>query len=184
MKRWTAHALFGAVALCVTGMAAREAFELQRAHAINQAVAQATASPAGVPHKDANNDKLPEVRFARARVLSMAGQHDAVVKQYSGLIQDGSPVGLRQAALYNLANLYLRQAMASAPGDALATMELAKQRYRDLLRVDPQDWDARYNLERALWMAPENEASFAAEPQQPAEQRRVRMRGMEAGDLP
>jgi hypothetical protein len=29
-------------------------------------------------------------------------------------------------------------------------VELAKQRYRDLLRAEPQDWDARYNLERAL----------------------------------
>jgi len=27
--------------------------------------------------------------------------------------------------------------------------------YRDVLREDPQDWDARYNLERALWLSPE-----------------------------
>ena len=184
MKRWTVHALFGAVALGVTGMAAREAFELRHAHALNQAVAQAASGPARVENKDASDDRLPEVRFTRARVLSMAGQHDAAVKQYNGLIQEGPLTALRRAALYNLANLYLRQGMASASGDALAAMELAKQRYRDLLRADPLDWDARYNLERALRMAPENDAAFAAEPQLPAEQRRVRMRGMEAGDLP
>ena len=49
---------------------------------------------------------------------------------------------------------------ALAAGDRSDTrplVELAKQRYRDLLRAEPQEWDARYNLERALWLAPELE---------------------------
>ena len=49
---------------------------------------------------------------------------------------------------------------------SLPLIELAKQSYRDLLREDPNDWDARYNLERALWLAPEVEQVIAddAEP--------------------
>ena len=47
--------------------------------------------------------------------------------------------------------------------DALPLIELAKQRYRDALRDRPDDWDARYNLERALWLAPEIETAQAAE---------------------
>jgi mxaK protein len=72
--------------------------------------------------------------------------------------------------------------MAKAASDSLATLELAKQRYRDLLRVNPLDWDARYNLERALRLAPE-EAAFA-EDAVPAEQRQVMLPGMVQRDLP
>jgi mxaK protein len=44
-------------------------------------------------------------------------------------------------------------------------VELAKRNYRILLREAPGDWDARYNLERALWLAPESEQEFVdAEP--------------------
>ena len=34
-------------------------------------------------------------------------------------------------------------------------MELAKQRYRDVLLINPQNWNARHNLELALRVAPE-----------------------------
>jgi hypothetical protein len=65
-----------------------------------------------------------------------------------------------------------------------AAVELAKQRYRDLLRAEPQDWDARYNLERALRSAPEEQEASAEETNQPVERRNVSLRGMKAGDLP
>ena len=60
---------------------------------------------------------------------------------------------LAQAASYNSANLLMRQAVVvragTQPGNAVALIELAKEMYRDVLRADPQHWDARYNLERA-----------------------------------
>jgi mxaK protein len=40
-------------------------------------------------------------------------------------------------------------------------VELAKRNYRLLLRETPADWDARYNLERALWLAPESAQEIA-----------------------
>lgn len=199
MKRRTAHALFGVVALVFTGMLSHETLELQHANAVNQAVALArtqdlrspmpskgalAASPAANGFGDSSDRyALPEARLTRAHVLSLSGRHDAAIKLYSQLLHDDSPSGLRQEVLYNLANVYLRQGMAGAAGDSIAALELAKQRYRELLRTAPQEWDARYNLERALRLAPESEAAFA-EQNIPVEQRRVRMRGMAAGDLP
>jgi mxaK protein len=199
VKRRTAHALFGVVAFAFAGLLSHETFELQHAKAVNQATALASTqglpsakSPNGLQAADqaasgssASSDQydLPEARLTRAHVLSLSGQHDAAIKLYSRLLQDDSPSGLRQEALYDLANAYLRQGMAGTAGDSIAALELAKQRYRELLRTAPQEWDARYNLERALRLAPENEAVFADE-DVPVEQRRVRMRGMAAGDLP
>jgi len=79
----------------------------------------------------------------------------------------------------------LRQALAGGTrADAGPLVELAKQRYRDLLRAEPQDWDARYNLERALRVAPEEQESAAEENNQPVERRSVSLRGMTPGDLP
>ena len=67
---------------------------------------------------------------------------------------------LHLIAFYDLGNLHLRQAIQAGLADeaqSLPLTELAKQGYRDLLRRDPTDWDARYNLERALRLAPEDD---------------------------
>jgi mxaK protein len=45
----------------------------------------------------------------------------------------------------------------------LPLVELAKQNYRDLLRDDPNQWDARYNLESALRLAPDTDTSDEAD---------------------
>lgn len=62
-------------------------------------------------------------------------------------------------ALYNLGNTYLEQAlsvdMETDADIALPLIELAKVSYRDALRLDPNHWDARYNLERALTLTPD-----------------------------
>jgi mxaK protein len=68
------------------------------------------------------------------------------------------PQEVRLAALYNLGNLNMREALKQGQGEAqrfIPLIELAKQSYRDDLRGNPGDWDARYNLERALWLSPE-----------------------------
>ncbi|MBU0601077.1 MAG: MxaK protein [Gammaproteobacteria bacterium] len=154
MKRLTLHIAFGATALATGLLAGWHALQLQRATEVNAAIASADA---GSLEAD-----LPEARFARAKRLAEGGDAEAAAKAWKALI-DGKRADLRQGAQYNLGNLHMRGALASGEGginDALPLIELAKQRYRDALRTRPDDWNARYNLERALWLAPEIEPSI------------------------
>ena len=81
----------------------------------------------------------------------------------------------------------MRQAMAVQnspnPGQAVTLIELAKQGYRELLRNDPEHWDARYNLERAQRLLPEPEEidPAIAEPRNDAERAATTMRGVAPG---
>ena len=104
----------------------------------------------------------PEVIFAQAYALGMSGQQQRALTLYRELTADTRNAdAVRAAALYNIGNLHLRQALAAradgAEGQAMALFELAKQSYRDTLSIHPEDWDAKYNLERVLRLAPEAE---------------------------
>jgi mxaK protein len=111
------------------------------------------------PAPDAPGDPS-ELRFAHAYAQAQAqaasGARDAALNRYRSLQSDPR---LGAAARFNSANLLVRQAIevrASAqPGQAIALLELAKEYYRDVLRDDPSQWDARYNLERAQRLLPD-----------------------------
>jgi len=126
----------------------------------------------------------PQVRFAVAAAQAASDAQDAALRQY-GALQDDPAVG--QAARYNGANLLMRQAIAlrerSQPGQALALVELAKEHYREVLRRDPDHWDARYNLERAQRLVPDPEElePDPAGPQRAAERAATTMRGYSPG---
>jgi mxaK protein len=104
-------------------------------------------------------DRLPpEARLARAVSLARV-DYDAALAAYKAMIQSDRG-DLRLIALYDLGNLHLHHAIQAGLGEeaqSLPLTELAKRSYRDLLRRDPTDWDARYNLERALRLAPEED---------------------------
>ncbi len=109
----------------------------------------------------------PELRFAQAHALAQApaasGAREAALNQYRAL--QGDP-RLGAAARFNSANLLVRQAIevraTSQPGQAIALLELAKEYYRDVLREDPAQWDARYNLGRAQRLLPDPDEAEAA----------------------
>ncbi|CAN5126664.1 hypothetical protein BH11PSE9_BH11PSE9_25140 [soil metagenome] len=109
---------------------------------------------------------------------------EAALHGYRSL-QDDSPLG--QAARYNSANLLMRQAVivraSTQPGQAITLVELAKEMYRDVLRVDPQHWAARYNLERAQRLVAEPEEAEAGPvgPERNAERAATTMRGYSPG---
>ncbi len=141
--------LFGLTALGFGLLGAYYAVELRRAQQINSAIVNAAAGSL--------SGGVPEAVLARAQTLYRNGEYDAAIKTYKSLIQGGR-ADLRRTALYDLGNLYMQQALKGGTQSALESLpliELAKQSYRDLLREDANDWDARYNLERALWLAPE-----------------------------
>lgn len=97
-------------------------------------------------------------RFARAYVLEREGRLQEAQNLYHRLAESGPPT-LAGAARYNLANSYLRQALTLDAADSrdlmLPLAELAKTTYREQLRATPDDWVAKYNLERALQLLPD-----------------------------
>jgi mxaK protein len=100
-----------------------------------------------------------EARFAVAWAAGQRGEVTRAVALYRDVAQ--ARPGLAGAALYDAANALLREAdRVAADGDwvgARPLFELAKETYREALRLEPGRWDARYNLERALRMAPEDD---------------------------
>ncbi len=99
----------------------------------------------------------PEVAFAQGYALAVRGDTLRALTRYREAAQAGGPLAV--AALYNIGNLHLRQGLAAQDAaqkaQALALFELAKQSYRDALALDPGDWNAKYNLERTLRLAPD-----------------------------
>jgi mxaK protein len=125
-----------------------------------------------------------ELRFAQAHALAASGATEAALIRYAGL-HDDRRVG--SAARYNSANLLLRQAIVirsgDQPGQALALIELAKENYREILRHQALDWDARYNLERAQRLVADPEDGDDAPPavRRDAERAATTMRGFSPG---
>lgn len=151
MRRRVVHCAFGAVAFVCAAFAIGHTVRLVRSAGINSAIASAQAT--GL---DSN---VPEAQFARALALAQAGKSDPALKIYKSLGR-GTRADIRRNALYNTGNVYMRDAARrnSDEGfESLPLVELAKQAYREVLRESPDNWDARYNLERALRLAPETE---------------------------
>lgn len=146
--------LVAAGALLVDGAALWRA---QRLNASLAAPGEAASAPAA--------EAPPELRFAQAHELARSGALDAALNRYRAL---QSAPRLGAAARFNSANLLVRQGMAlragTQPGQAIAPLELAKEYYRDVLRDDPGQWDARYNLERTQRLLPDAEDADTVSP--------------------
>jgi mxaK protein len=135
-------------------------------------------------------NSAPALLFAQAHALAAADQVEPALVRYRALY--GHP-SLGGAARYNSANLLLRQALAlrndtanpDAAGQALPLIELAKQGYREVLRANPGQWDARYNFERAQRAQPDPDEIDApiGEPRAQAERSPTTTRGV-GGGLP
>ncbi|MEE9320037.1 MAG: hypothetical protein V3U76_06285 [Granulosicoccus sp.] len=181
MKRQSVHAGFAALAACGAVFLTTQVHELRRANRVNEAVAQVSTAQTEMPQVE-----HPQVRLAEANMLSSSGKFSEAEKRYSQLIREHRTDATGQAAQYNLANGYLRTSLQSDvdKGSVLPLVELAKQRYRDLLQLTPTDWDARYNLERALRLAPEFTDGSEGNGADPIKRVRVIVPDFETRDLP
>lgn len=188
MKRRTVHLMFGTLAIVCGVMATVQFVQLRQIRAINDKTAQINTLPLSEP-VSTEKSAAPKVRLAQAWASSQRQKYDAAATLYNRLIRQQSSGPVKHAAMLNLGNLYMKQGLAAqsegaGAGTYLPMFELAKQRYRDLLKAEPNDWDARYNLERALRLAPEDKQAFADPEYEIVERRRVKLRGMSNVELP
>lgn len=134
---------------------------LRRDRAFNESIQAQRWEPA-TQHPGAHG------HLASAYLLHRSGDITDAIGAY-GQVFERDGVALWLTARYDLATLYLEQAQGVAVGDSMRVplIELAKQLYRELLRVEPYHWDARYNLSRALELLPDVGASDLAAEENP-----------------
>ena len=139
--------------LTLSGFAAYEGLEWSRFEQGNRALTDAA-------HITVSDDTAAALVFAAARSEAERGHTQEALRLYTTLVRVGS-AEFRAGVHHNIGNLYLREA---APlWNAVGVLEyarvdtlvaLAKESYRSALRLDPDDWDARYNLEYAHRITP------------------------------
>jgi len=102
----------------------------------------------------------PVLVFAKALRLERSGEPQEALRLYTGIL-DRSDERLREQVHYNLGTLYLRE--AAALWNAKGVLEyvrvntlvaLAKEQLQKALRLNPDNWDARFNLEYAHRITP------------------------------
>jgi mxaK protein len=180
--RRTRGAWWGLVGVGLVAAAAGASWALKARDNAVIAGAQALARAGDAPIETLT----PALLFAQAHELAGADQLEPALVRYRALY--GHPA-LGGAARYNSANLLLRQALVlrdgSDAGQALPLIELAKQGYREVLRANPGQWDARYNFERAQRAQPDPDEIDApiGEPRAQAERSPTTTRGV-GGGLP
>ena len=145
----------GLALLCLMG-ASQQFWQWRETYRISSAIAELAAGrDIGAERRFAS--PLP-VRLAYAVFLARREQYAEAQEILADLGERGDP-GFRARALYDLGNLYLRQALMetgrSAAGRAAPLAELAKEAYRRALRADPGFGDAKYNLEVATRLMPD-----------------------------
>lgn len=191
MKRRYMQTGFTVVAIALAAYAVSQWLQLHRMQAINQAVREVPASlsadafDSSVASGSADTQPV-EVRFARASALLREGNLELAEKYLGEMASDQDNSVLAEAAQFNLANGYLREALRSdtASGRFRSLVELAKQRYRDLLTENPGHWDSRFNLELALRLVPEKESYDVDERGKPIKSVSVVFPGFEDRELP
>lgn len=125
-------------------------YSLYAAHVYNSKLASQSV------HKSTDEDAI----FANAMYWDKHNNPEKALKLYA-LVQSSHDSDLSKAAHYNIANIYLRQAYDILNNAGLSSwdkvsplLSIAKESYREALRVDPGFMDAKYNYELALRLIP------------------------------
>jgi len=128
----------------------------------------------------------PYGEFAFAYGLQQEGKFAEALRSYS---EAGTrEPGLARGVMFNTGNLYLRRGVTLLEEDtrdlAIPLIELAKENYRQLLRINSDDWHAKYNLEHALHLLPETAEQEIDEDIMPERSPRALTAAPSRGELP
>ncbi len=107
------------------------------------------------------NSEFIEERFALAELHLQRNQKNMALRVLNDISQEKISDEFKAIALFNSANIYFRAAVDAKENFktelVIPNLELAKLTYRKALELFPDHLGARYNLERALQMAPERD---------------------------
>ena len=141
------------LAILALGGAAYQGYLLYRLEALNHAI----ANPDLV---EVDENTLDALIFAKAMHLDHTGNSIEASRLYARL-RNSQDLDLRTRAFHNLGTIYLRDAAKRWNERGVldyayvsSQVELAKENYREALRLNPGDWDARFNLEYAWRITP------------------------------
>ena len=132
---------------------------------------------------DAAAQTLPDAAVAHfnlGNALFKQQRFDTAVEHYARALTTAAPgpAGLEGRLKYNLGNVAYQRALQALPDaqQALPHLQSAVTYYRDSLEVDPQQRDARYNLELAHTLLrqlqqqqPQSAEASRSEPSQPSD---------------
>ena len=164
-------ALLAASSAALCALAA-ESWQLARSDQINQQLAARLADQLTDKRNAAPMVDDPRVWIAASRQPARQGRiaEAAALLRRAADASAGPKRGeLRSTAWYDLGNLYLREglrlAQSGADASALPLLELSKESYRNALLDRPDLWDAKFNLELALRLAPDPDPDDTGAPQ-------------------
>jgi mxaK protein len=146
-----------------------ELWQADRVARINDRITNAWRLAADPQPQDA-----PEWQIAHALGLQEAGRVEDALKMYhTVVVRTDVPRELAALAWYNAGNLHLRQVMqeldAGRHETAFARADRAKQAFRRALRLEPDHWDAKYNLEVVMTLRPDLPPAFDGQEEEPGE---------------
>jgi len=143
------HWLLVIVVIASVLLAGKAGLALWQTNQVNEFIAKPSEFEA-VP-------KQAKAQFAQAAYEVEQNNSEQALERLTGVLNTDDN-SLEAAAYFNRANINLRSARELPSDDAarIALVGLAKQDYRTALLIEPELWDARYNLELALLMAPES----------------------------
>ena len=92
----------------------------------------------------------PEIQFNQGNAFYKQQDYGQALEHYSRVLPTADP-GFESRTKYNLGNVKYQQALQALqqPQEAIPHLHSAMTYYRDSLEVDPQQQQARYNLELA-----------------------------------
>ncbi|HPH06906.1 MAG TPA: hypothetical protein PL131_13630 [Methylotenera sp.] len=126
---------------------------------------QANTYNKNLSHQKLQNNAAPDAVFADASYWVKHKDTEKALKLYA-LATSSKDINIRKVAHYNMANVYLRQANQTLSDKGLEEWDkvtpllaIAKESYREALRLDPHWMEAKYNYELVLRLAPIIESS-------------------------